>query len=111
VDDGQLDQYPAQCARFRAAEIGGKQFPGTVLVLGLLDAMLPSDNGEAILVQQGRLIIHLSTIEEVRKETGISRLKGEGTSGKRWQEVFDAVAYKTSKYSLENIWPKRRGDA
>jgi hypothetical protein len=38
------------------------------------------------------------TIEEVRKETGIRRLKIEGTISKRWLEVFEPVAYKTSKY-------------
>ena len=37
-------------------------------------------------------------IEEVWKETGINRLKIEWTSSKRWEQVFEAVAYKTSKY-------------
>jgi hypothetical protein len=44
------------------------------------------------------LTVYSPTIEEVWNETGISRLKIEGTIGKRWQEVFEAVAYKTSKY-------------
>lgn len=44
------------------------------------------------------LTVYSPTIEEVWKETGISRLKIEGTISKRWQEVFEAVAYKTSKY-------------
>src|SRR5216683_2696603 len=44
------------------------------------------------------LIVYSPTIEEVWKETGISRLKTEGAISKRWQEVFEAVAYKTSKY-------------
>ena len=35
------------------------------------------------------LTVYSPTIEEVWKETAIS---------KRWQEVFEAVAYKTSKY-------------
>jgi hypothetical protein len=44
------------------------------------------------------LTVYSPTIEEVWKETGISRLKIEGTISKRWLEVFEAVAYKTSKY-------------
>ena len=47
------------------------------------------------------LTVYSPTIEEVWevwKETGISRLKTEGAISKRWQEVFEAVAYKTSKY-------------
>ena len=44
------------------------------------------------------LTVYSPTIEEVWKETGISRLKIEGAISKRWQEVFEAVAYKTSKY-------------
>jgi hypothetical protein len=45
------------------------------------------------------LTVYSPTIEEVWKETGISRLKIEGTISKRWQEVFEAVAYKISKYT------------
>jgi hypothetical protein len=44
------------------------------------------------------LTVYSPTIEEVWKETGISRLKIEGAISRRWQEVFEAVAYKTSKY-------------
>ena len=44
------------------------------------------------------LTVYSPTIEEVWKETGISRLKIEGAISKRWQEVFEAVVYKTSKY-------------
>jgi hypothetical protein len=45
------------------------------------------------------LTVYSPTIEELWKETGISRLKIEGTISKRWREVFEAVAYKTSKYT------------
>ena len=44
------------------------------------------------------LTVYSPMIEEVWKGTGISRLKIEGAISKRWQEVFEAVAYKTSKY-------------
>src|SRR3981189_3563842 len=44
------------------------------------------------------LTVYSPTIEEVWKETGISRLKIEGAISRRWQEAFEAVAYKTSKY-------------
>jgi hypothetical protein len=44
------------------------------------------------------LTVYSPTIEEVWKETGISRLKIEGAISRRWHEVFEAVAYKTSKY-------------
>src|SRR5260370_9141797 len=42
------------------------------------------------------LTVYSPTIEQVWKEPAISRLKIEGTINKRWQEVFEAVAYKTS---------------
>ena len=45
------------------------------------------------------LTVYSPTIEEVWKETGISRLKIEGAIGKRWREVFEAVVFKTSKYT------------
>jgi len=45
------------------------------------------------------LTVYSPTIEEVWKETGISRLKIEGTISKRWREVFEAVVYKASKYT------------
>ena len=45
------------------------------------------------------LTVYSPTIEEVWKGTGISRLKVEGTISKRWRDVFEAVAYKTSKYT------------
>jgi len=45
------------------------------------------------------LTVYSPTIEEVWKDTGISRLKIEGTISKRWREIFEAVIYKTSKYT------------
>jgi hypothetical protein len=45
------------------------------------------------------LTVFSPTIEEAWKGTGINRLKIEGTISKRWQNVFEAVAYKTSKYT------------
>jgi hypothetical protein len=52
--------------------------------------------------QKGMSIFELSvyspTIEEVWKETGIRRLRLEGTIDERWSEVLEAVVYKTSKY-------------
>jgi hypothetical protein len=44
------------------------------------------------------LTVYSPTIEEVWKETGLSRLKIEAMISKRWREVFEAVAYETSKY-------------
>lgn len=44
------------------------------------------------------LTVYSPTIEEVWKETGISRLKIEGAIDRRWREVFVAVIFKTSKY-------------
>ena len=45
------------------------------------------------------LTVYSPTIEEVWKETGIRRLKIDGAINQRWREVFEAVAYKTSKYT------------
>jgi hypothetical protein len=45
------------------------------------------------------LTVYSPTIEEVWKETGLSRLKIEGAISKRWREVFEAVVFKTSKYT------------
>jgi hypothetical protein len=44
------------------------------------------------------LTVYSPTIEEVWKETGISRLKVDGPISKKWQDILEAVAYKTSKY-------------
>jgi hypothetical protein len=44
------------------------------------------------------LTVYCPTIEEVWKETGISRLKVDGPISRKWQDVLEAVAYKTSKY-------------
>jgi hypothetical protein len=44
------------------------------------------------------LTVYSPTIEEVWKETGISSLKVDGPINKCWQDVLEAVAYKTSKY-------------
>jgi hypothetical protein len=51
----------------------------------------------------------VSTLEEVSEETGISRLKIGGAISSRWQEVFEAVAYKTSKYVSRNLTEATRG--
>jgi hypothetical protein len=45
------------------------------------------------------LTVYSPTIEEVWKETGMSRLKVEGAISRRWREVFEAVIFKTSKYT------------
>ena len=44
------------------------------------------------------LSVYSPTIEEMWKETGIRRLKLEGTIDGNWDEVLMAVVYKTSKY-------------
>jgi hypothetical protein len=44
------------------------------------------------------MTVYSPTIEEVWKETGISRLKVDGRITKKWREVFEAVVYETSKY-------------
>ncbi len=44
------------------------------------------------------LSIYSPTIEETWKDSGIRRLKTEGTIDDTWQEVLEAVVYKTSKY-------------
>jgi len=44
------------------------------------------------------LSIYSPTIEETWKDTGIRRLKLEGAINGDWNEVFEAVVYKISKY-------------
>jgi hypothetical protein len=44
------------------------------------------------------LSVYSPTIEETWKDSGIRRLKIEGTVDGRWREVLEAVVYKTSKY-------------
>lgn len=44
------------------------------------------------------LSVYSPTIEEMWKETGIRRLKIDGSIGRNWGEVLEAVVYKTSKY-------------
>jgi len=44
------------------------------------------------------LTVYSPAIEEAWKQTGISRLKLDGTISDRWRETFEAVVYKTSKY-------------
>jgi hypothetical protein len=46
------------------------------------------------------MTVYSPTIEEIWKETGITRLKVDGTITKRWREVFEAVVHKTSKIRL-----------
>jgi hypothetical protein len=38
------------------------------------------------------------TIDEAWKGTGVSRLKVDGAITGKWQEVFEAVVYKLTKY-------------
>ena len=61
------------------------------------DRVLPERNQKKMTLFE--LTVYSPTIEEVWTETGISRLKIDGTVGKKWQEVFEAVAYKLSKYT------------
>jgi hypothetical protein len=61
------------------------------------DRVIPKRTQKAMTLFE--LTIYSPTIEELWKEIGISRLKIEGTINKRWQEVFEAAAYKTSKYT------------
>ena len=61
------------------------------------DRILPERNQKKITLFE--LTVYSPTIEEVWTETGISRLKIDGTVSKRWREVFEAVAYKLSKYT------------
>jgi hypothetical protein len=53
-------------------------------------------------VQKSMSIFELSvyspTIEETWKDTGIRRLKLDGAINGNWNEVFEAVVYKISKY-------------
>ena len=44
------------------------------------------------------LSVYSPTIEETWKDSGIRRLKMEGTLDGRWREVLEAVVYQTSKY-------------
>ncbi len=44
------------------------------------------------------LTVYSPTIEEIWKQTGISRLQIDGLISDRWRETFEAVVYKTSKY-------------
>ena len=61
------------------------------------DRVLPERNQKKMTLFE--LTVYSPTIEEVWTETGISRLKIDGTVGKKWQEIFEAVAYKLSKYT------------
>ncbi|WP_263417979.1 hypothetical protein [Terriglobus albidus] len=45
------------------------------------------------------LTLYSPAIEELWSETGISRLKPDGAITKKWNDIFEDVAYKLSKYS------------
>jgi len=61
------------------------------------DRIIPERTQKSMTIFE--LTVYSPMIEEVWKETGISRLKIEGAISKRWREVFEGVAYKTSKYT------------
>ena len=42
--------------------------------------------------------VYSPTIDEAWKDTGMNRLKIDGAISARWQQVFEAVVYKLSKY-------------
>jgi hypothetical protein len=42
--------------------------------------------------------VYSPTIDEAWKGTGMSRLKVDGAITGKWQEVFEAVVYKLTKY-------------
>lgn len=46
------------------------------------------------------LTVYSPTIEEVWKETRMSKLKVDGPINRKWNETFEAVAYKAAKYVL-----------
>jgi hypothetical protein len=60
------------------------------------ERMLPERVQKSLTVFE--MSVYSLTIDEAWKGTGMSRLKVDGAISGKWQEVFEAVVYKLSKY-------------
>jgi hypothetical protein len=63
---------------------------------GEYERMLPERVQKTMTVFE--ISVYSPTIDEAWKGTGMSRLKIDGAINGKWQEVFEAVVYKLSKY-------------
>lgn len=61
------------------------------------ERVIPERNQKSMTIFE--LTFYSPAIEELWSETGISRFKPDGAITKKWNDVFEAVAYKLSKYS------------
>ncbi len=98
-DAGWLLRHLEEQPRTAAQEIGLRQL-AAALKKSLQeehDRIIPERTQKKMTLFE--LTVYSPTIEEVWKESGISRLKLDGTISHRCREVFEAVAYKTSKYT------------
>jgi hypothetical protein len=60
------------------------------------ERMLPERVQKTLTVFE--ISVYSPTIDEAWKGTGVSRLKVDGAVTGKWQEVFEAVVYKLTKY-------------
>jgi hypothetical protein len=60
------------------------------------ERMLPERVQKTLTVFE--ISVYSPTIDEAWKGTGVSRLKVDGAITGKWQEVFEAVVYKLTKY-------------
>jgi hypothetical protein len=63
---------------------------------GEYERMLPERVQKTLTVFE--ISVYSPTIDEAWKGTGVSRLKVDGAITGKWQEVFEAVVYKLTKY-------------
>jgi hypothetical protein len=63
---------------------------------GEYERMLPERVQKTLTVFE--ISVYSPTIDEAWKGTGVSRLKVDGAITGKWQEVFEAVIYKLTKY-------------
>ena len=63
---------------------------------GEYERMLPERVQKTLTVFE--ISVYSPTIDEAWKGTGVSRLKVDGAITGEWQEVFEAVVYKLTKY-------------
>ena len=63
---------------------------------GEYERMLPERVQKTLTVFE--ISVYSPTIDEAWKGTGVSRLKIDGAITGKWQEVFEAVVYKLTKY-------------
>jgi hypothetical protein len=63
---------------------------------GEYERMLPERIQKTLTVFE--ISVYSPTIDEAWKGTGVSRLKVDGAITGKWQEVFEAVVYKLTKY-------------